>query len=138
MGSLGLLIGVFVIFLIGSGVRYGGVNRTPKLATSCTTPALALSQSSIVRGHALYVAVTGPQESVVVAIDAAELSPALTATPVGGATEAQVIRPAARLKHCKGKAVLGVQVAAGRHTVSVFPAAGGAPLASKPLTVSDR
>ena len=36
------------------------------------------------------------------------------------------------------KGVLGVQVPAGEHTVSVFPAAGGLPLVSKPLTVTDR
>jgi hypothetical protein len=119
-------------------VRYGGVNRTPKLATSCTTPALALSAADVVRGHALYVAVTGPQPSVVVAIDAAELSPTLVATAVAGAGAPQVVRPPVTLNHCKGKAVLGVQVPAGQHTVSVFPAGGGTPLVSKPLTVTDR
>src|SRR3954447_18490437 len=50
VGSIGLLAGVFVIFLIGSGVRLGGANHTSKLATSCTTPALAISTDSVVRG----------------------------------------------------------------------------------------
>lgn len=138
IGSLGLLVGVFVIFLIGSGVRYGGVNRTPKLATSCTTPGFAISTDEVVRGRPLYFAVTGSKQRVVVAIDAAALSADLTATVLAGADEAQVIRPPVDVRNCKGKGVLGVQVPAGKHTVSVFPAEGGAPLVSKPLTVTDR
>lgn len=129
---------MFVIFLVGSGVRYGGVNRTPKLTTSCQTPGLSLSTKDIVRGRPLYVAVTGPQRSVVVAIDAAELSGDLTAAVLPGAAEAQVIRPPVTLGSCKGKSVLGVQVPAGQHTVSLFSAEGGRPLASRPLTVTDR
>jgi hypothetical protein len=119
-------------------VRYGGVNRTPDLTTSCTTPAVALSASDVVRGRPLYFAVTGPQPRVVIAIDAAELSPDLTATVLPGAAEAQVIRPPVSLSSCKGKGVLGVQVPAGKHTLSVFPGAGGRPLTSQPLTVTDR
>jgi hypothetical protein len=138
VGSLGLLVGVFIIFLVGSGVRYGGANRAPKLATSCTTPGLALSVSDVVRGRAIYFAVTGPAERVVLAIDAATLSPDLTATPVTGADEAQVIRPPVAVRDCKGDGVFGVQVPPGTHTVGVFPAAGGAPLVTKPLTVTER
>ncbi len=135
---MGLLLGVLVIFLIGSGVRYGGAHRTPKLTTSCTTPALALSASTVRRGGPLYVAVTGPDRTVVVALDAARLAPDLTTTLLPGAKETQVVRPAVQLADCKGASVLGVQVPPGAHTVSVFPAEGGEPLASKPLTVTDR
>ena len=119
-------------------MRYGGANRTPKLATSCTTPAVALSASDVVRGRPVYFAVTGPQSGLVVAIDAAALSGDLTATVQPGAREAQVVRPPVSLTGCKGKGVLGVQVPAGKHTVSIFPAGGGQPLASRPLTVTDR
>jgi len=138
VGSLGLLVGVLLIFLVGSGVRYGGANHTPKLPTSCQTPGLAISATDIVRGHPLYVAVTGPQRRVVVAIDAAELNADLTETPLPGASQPQVIRPPVALAACKGKGVLGVQVPAGKHTVSIFPAEGGRPLASRPITVTDR
>jgi hypothetical protein len=138
IGSLGLLGGILVIFLVGTGVRYGGVNHTPNLATSCATPALATSASSLVRGHPLYYAVTGPSRRVVVAIDAARLGPDLRATTLPGAREAQVVRPPVTMTGCKGKGILGVQVPAGTHTVSVFPAEGGTPLASRPLTVTDR
>lgn len=138
IGSLGLLGGFLVIFLIGSGVRYGGADHTPKLATSCTSPALAISVSTLRRGNPLYFAVTGPDRVVVVAIDAGTLSGDLTAAPLPGAHEAQVDRVPVRMSHCKGKGVLGVQVPAGAHTISVFPAAGGPPLASRPLTVTDR
>jgi hypothetical protein len=138
VGSMGLLVGVLAILLIGSGVRYGGVNRTPKLAISCTSPALAISTGSVIRGHPLYYAITGPDRDVVVAIDAQALAPDLSATPLTGGQQAQVIRPATHLSGCKGKGVLGVQVPPGHHTVSVFPASGGGPLASRPLTVSDR
>ncbi|GAC1441887.1 MAG: hypothetical protein NVSMB55_10920 [Mycobacteriales bacterium] len=128
---------MLLIFLIGSGVRYGGANHTPQLATSCQTPGLAVSATDIVRGHPLYVAVTGPDRAVVVAIDVATLSPDLAAVPLPGASEPQVIRPPVVISGCKGKGVLGVQVPAGTHTVSVFPAGGGGPLVSKPLTVTD-
>jgi len=129
---------VFVIFLIGSGVRYGGVNHTPALTTSCQTPGLAISASDVVRGRPLYFAVTGPNRTVVVAIDAATLSADLTAVPLAGVRATQVIRPPVTLSGCAGKGVLGVQVPAGVHTVSVFAAEGGGPLASRPLTVTDR
>jgi hypothetical protein len=119
-------------------VRYGGANHAPKLARSCETPGLALSVSTVRRGFPLYYAVTGPDRTVVIAIDAAALSPDLTATLTPGATEAQVVRVPKKMSGCKGTGVLGVQVPAGRHTVNVFPAEGGAPLASKPLTVTDR
>jgi hypothetical protein len=138
VGSMGLLVGIIAIFLIGSGVRYGGVNHTPKLATSCATPALAISTSTVVHGNPLYFAITGPNRDVVVAIDAAALAPDLTATPVDGASQPQVIRPRLRMSGCRAKGVLGVQVPAGTHTVGVFPAAGGRPLATRPLTVQDR
>jgi hypothetical protein len=119
-------------------VRYGGANHTPKLATSCTSPALAISVTTVRRGNPLYFAVTGPDRVVVVAIDAASLSPDLAAQPLTGARDAQVDRVPVRMSHCKGKGLLGVQVAAGAHTVSVFPAAGGQPLASRSLTVTDQ
>lgn len=138
VGSLGLLLGVLVIFLVGSGVRYGGQNRTPKLATSCETPALAISATTVRRGSPLYYAVTGPDRDVVVAIDAASLSADLTATVLSSAGEAQVIREPTKMSDCKAKGVLGVQVPAGMHTFSVFPAEGGTPLASTALTVTDR
>jgi hypothetical protein len=128
---------VFVIFLVGSGVRYGGADHTPALTTSCTTPGLAVSTSSTVRGHPLYFAVTGPDQSVVVAIDAANLSPDLSAVPLAGKTP-QVIRPPLTIRGCKGKGVLGVQVGPGSHVIGVFPAEGGGPLTTQPLTVTDR
>jgi hypothetical protein len=135
---VGLLVGIFVIFLIGSGVRYGGRNHTPDLKTSCELPGLALSASELVRGSPLYYAVTGPDRTVVIAIDAVSLSPDLTPALAPEAREAQVIRVPTTMKGCKGKGVLGVQVPAGAHIISVFPAEGGQPLASKPLTVTDR
>lgn len=137
MGSLGLLVGVFVIFLLGSGVRYGGANHTPALTTSCTTPGVALSARTTVRGHPLYFAVTGPNRAVVAAIDAANLGPDLTAVPLAGKTP-QVIRPPVTLRACKGSGALGVQVGAGSHVFSLFPAEGGGPLTTQPLIVTDR
>jgi hypothetical protein len=130
--------GIMLIFLIGSGVRYGGRNHTPALTTSCETPGLAVSGSSVVRGHPLYVAVTGPDRTVVIAIDAASITSDYTATPLSGAGEAQVDRVPVRMSGCKGKGEMGVQVEPGDHTISVFPADGGAPLVSKTLTVTAR
>jgi hypothetical protein len=138
VGSLGLLGGMLLIFLLGTGVRYGGRNHTPSLTTSCETPGLAVSVSSVVRGNPLYFAVTGPDRTVVIAIDAASITSDLTATPVSGAAEAQVDRLPVKMSGCKGKGELGVQVQPGEHTVGVFPAEGGTPLASKKLTVTAR
>ncbi|MBK5306311.1 MAG: hypothetical protein JJD92_06450 [Frankiaceae bacterium] len=101
-------------------------------------PGFAISADELRRGSPLYYAVTGPDRSLVVAIDAASLSAELTATPVQGAREAQVVRPPVTMSGCKGKGEMGVQVPAGEHTISVFSAEGGRPLVSKKLTVTDR
>ena len=122
---------------VGTSVRFGGGTRPPDLATSCDAPALAISATTVRRGQPLRFTVVGPATRVVVAIDAASLSADLTATPLPGAAETQVIRPPATLERCKATGILGVQVPAGTHTISVFAATGGAPLASKPLTVTD-
>lgn len=138
VGSLGLLAGIMLIFLIGSGVRYGGRNHTPALATSCTSPGLAISVTELRRGNPLYFAVTGPDRTVVVAIDAASITSDYVATPLAGAREAQVDRVPVKMSGCKGKGEMGVQVQPGEHTISVFPADGGAALVSKKLTVTER
>jgi hypothetical protein len=119
-------------------VRYGGRNHTPALATSCDAPGFAISATELRRGLPLYFAVTGPDRTVVIAIDAAELSSDLQATPVDGAAEAQVDRVPVTMPGCKGKGELGVQVQPGDHTIGVFPAEGGAALVSKKLTVTER
>ena len=138
VGSIGLLVGMFVIFLVGSGVRYGGRNHTPALATSCEQPGFAISATKLRRGEPLYSAVTGPDRTVVIAIDAASVTSDYDATALAGAAETQVVRVPVRMSDCKGKGEMGVQVPAGEHTISVFPAEGGGPLVSKPLTVTDR
>lgn len=138
IGSLGLLGGVVVISVVAGGVRYGGVNRSPGLKTSCETPGLAVSSNSVRRGSPLYVAVTGPNRTVVIAIDAASITADLQATPLEGASDVQVDRAPVRMSGCKGKGVLGVQVQPGEHQIGVFPADGGPPLATKKLTVTDQ
>ena len=119
-------------------MRYGSQQKPPALATSCDSPALALSTATTTRGMPLRWTAVGPPDAVVIAIDVARLDAGLTATPVPGATEPQVVPIRTPLKGCKATGVLGVQVPVGAHTVSVFPATGGAPLASKPLMVTER
>jgi hypothetical protein len=119
-------------------VRYGGRNRTPDLTTSCEKPGLAISTNDLRRGSPLYYAVTGPNRSVVIAIDAASVTSDFVATPLSRTTDTQVVRVPVKMSGCKGKGEMGVQVQAGTHTISVFPAEGGTPLASKKLTVTDR
>ena len=138
MGPFGFVVGLLVIVFLGTTVRYSTNARQPRLEPSCSVPALALSAASIPRGGALRWTAVGPGDEVVIAIGAARLSADLTATPLPGASELQVVRPATALKGCKATGVLGVQVPAGAHTVSVFPAGGGSPLASRPLTVTER
>jgi hypothetical protein len=123
--------------LAGSAVRYGAGNRPPALAASCTTPGLALSADSVRRGGLLRYSAVGPADgAIVVAIDAARLRPDLSAVPLPGAADTQVVKVPKRLTGCRTEGRLGVQMGAGTHTVSVFPAAGGDPLASRSLTVT--
>ena len=138
VGPLGFVVGLLIIVFVGTSVRFGGGTRPPALAASCDRSALAISATEVRRGQPLRYTVVGPATRVVVAIDAASLSPDLTATPLPGASESQVIRPPTTLSGCKATGILGVQVPAGEHTVSVFPAEGGRPLVSKPLTVTER
>ena len=138
IGSLGLLGGILAITLISGGVRYGGANHTPDLKTSCTEPGLAISPDTLRRGSPLYFAVTGPDRTVVIAIDAASVTSDYVATPADGATESQVDRLPVTMSGCKGKGEMGVQVPAGEHRIGVYPAEGGPALVTKKLTVTDR
>ena len=138
VGPLGFVIGLLVIVFVGTSVRYSTNARQPRLEPSCETPALALSATSIPRGGALRWTAVGPGDQVVIAIGAARLSADLTAQPLPGAAEPQVVRPGTALDGCKATGVLGVQVPPGEHTVSVFPAGGGEALATRPLTVTER
>jgi hypothetical protein len=123
---------------VGSGVRYGGRNHTPDLATSCEKPDLAISVDELRRGLPLYYAVTGPTRTVVIAIDAATVGADLTATPIKDGAEPQVVRVPVKMSGCMGKGEMGVQVQPGEHTIGVFPAEGGAALVTKKLTVTER
>jgi len=118
-------------------VRLNGGRKPPELAASCHTPALALSASSIRRGGPLLYTTVGPTDRVVLAIDAATVAADGTATPLAGHPQAQVVPPK-QLAHCKASGVLGVQVQPGEHVVGVFPATGGGPLTTQPLTVTER
>lgn len=119
-------------------MRYSANTKPPKLDASCTTPALALSATTLPRGGALKYTAVGPERTVVIAVDAARLSADLVATPLPGAAETQVVKVPMRLAGCKATGTIGVQVPAGDHTVSVFPAEGGEPLASRSLKVTSR
>ena len=118
-------------------MRLNGGRKPPELAASCHTPALALSASSIRRGGPLLYTTVGPTDRVVLAIDAATVAADGTATPLAGHPQAQVVPPK-QLAHCKASGVLGVQVQPGEHVVGVFPATGGGPLTTQPLTVTER
>lgn len=126
--------------VVGAAVRSGGGGSTPPaLTASCTTPGLALSATSVRRGGLLRYSAVGPNDTaIVVALDAARLLPDLAAVPLPGRTDTQVVKVAKRFTACRTNGQLGVQVSPGQHTVSVFPAAGGTPLTSRPLTVTDR
>jgi hypothetical protein len=130
-------VGLLGIILIATTVRLNGGRKPPDLATSCDKPALALSALSLPRGQPLRYTTVGPVDRIVVAIDAASLEADGTATPLAGHTEAQVVPPE-QLENCKVSGIMGVQVQPGEHVVGVFPAAGGDPLATQPLTVTER
>jgi hypothetical protein len=106
------------------------------VATSCDKPALALSAQTIRRGGALRYTTVGPATRIVLAIDAATVAADGTATPLAGHSDPQVIPPA-ELTKCKVSGILGVQVQPGEHVVGVFPASGGGPLTTQPLTVTE-
>lgn len=138
VGAFGFVVGLLVIVILGSTVRYSANSKPPPLEPDCTTSRLALSSVEIPRGGALRYSVVGPERDVVLAIGAARLGPDLVAEPLPGAVETQVVREPKPLEGCKSTGALGVQVPPGDHTVSVFPAEGGAPLTSRPLTVTGR
>jgi hypothetical protein len=130
-------VGLLGIILIGSTVRLSGARKPPDLTTSCTVPALALSTPTIRIGGPLRYTTVGPTDRIVVAIDATKVAADGTATPLAGHTETQVI-PQQQLTDCRVSGILGVQVQPGEHVIGVFPAAGGGPLTTQPLTVTQR
>jgi hypothetical protein len=91
----------------------------PGLATSCTTPAIALSSAATNGGNGISYSITGPQTGTyVVAVDAATVSvkgDGVIATPKGafGASIRQ------GLKGCSASGTLPT-LAAGPHAVVLF------------------
>ncbi len=106
----------------------------PHLATSCTTPGLALSSSVVKQRAVVRYSVTGPSEAeYAVAVDATRLDPpsanSLFPVAVGG----QLLATAHRLRECKGADRFRVALPPGEHRVVLFR--DGLPAATQPLTV---
>jgi hypothetical protein len=122
----------------------------PKLTTSCTQPAIALSTSSQKQHHTVRWSVTGPGGSVfeltlgVSRVDVAAGGRLVFVPEAGGSqkTEQRAGHQQTMPKSCKTSGAFGVLVPPGRYTVRMFQLSGPvtAPtvteVASAPLTVT--
>ena len=138
VGPLGLVMGVLILIVVGSAVKYGG--GPPDLAASCSTAGLRLAVNRIVEHAPVEYTAVGPDAGpVLLAIDAAGVRPDLSLVPLPGGTPQRLGVPR-RLAGCRVQAAFGVQVPPGKHTVTLFrlTPTGSAVLATAALVVTDR
>lgn len=143
---LAIFFGIVVLAIIR-----GGHEHPPALATSCTTPGLALSTSSVRQGGNVRWAGTGPaHEQVVLAIGVrgfrnGTAANRLTAIPDRGRTAADVEQASALIRFdadCRLSGVFTALVPPGQYQVRLFQISGlGSSLtttavAGRPLTVN--
>jgi hypothetical protein len=141
-----------VIIVVAVLIRNGISSHPPSLTTSCTTPGIALSSTSVHTGSTLRWSLTGPPETALaITIGVARL--VRTATP--GQLHAQpqpgrsnqtaeiAVGPHALDSSCKANGLLAVRVPTGQYTVRLFKvlnpstaSISAVPVASKPLTVT--
>jgi hypothetical protein len=140
-----------LIVVVAIVVRVHLNNRAPSLATSCTTPAFALSTSSPHQGSTVRWSATGPANSHFVItmgiarLDRGKQPGQLHGVPETGhtaATTEQAVRATALSTDCKAHGAFLVGVAPGTYTVRMFRITGtgsavtGTPVAAKTVTVS--
>lgn len=106
----------------------------PALATSCTTPALALSSPTVKARATVRYSVTGPSAATyAVAVDATRLDQ----PPPGGkfpvAVGGRLLAVAPHLRDCKGADRFVATLPPGEHRVGLFR--DGTLVATQPLTV---
>ena len=125
-------LGFLAVVVVGALIRGAG-SRPPTLPASCTTPAYALSTTSVKQYGVVRWSAVGPRTSrVVLAVD----SPTLPQQPAG-AGAGRVFGPA-QLDGCAASGQFGVRATPGAHTVTAFavaPDGTSTPLGSKPLEV---
>ncbi len=106
----------------------------PRLATSCTGPALAVSSSSAPANSVVRFSVTGPATaSYALAIDATRLDPPPSGAGMPVAVGGRLLATASGLRGCKGAGRFRVAVPPGEHRLVLFRDTALA--ASLPLTV---
>ena len=123
VGPTGLLVGIALLVGAGTLVRFGGGDRTPELAPSCTAPALELSVQRVRPGGLVQYAVAGPDGQVEVRVLRA-----------AGGEPVQVLPPVT-VQGCAATGRFGVQAEPGEHVVQVL--VDGVAVASDDLVVTD-
>jgi hypothetical protein len=142
---LGLRVTVILIgiVLVITYLATRGHSAGPSLATSCTTPALAVEPTSVARHALVRFKVTGPSDQVyALAVDAAGIrrnpDGTYTALPPSPGVPVQAASRPGRLKNCAASGAFRVLVPAGPHTLRVFRLSGdrAEQVASRPLRVT--
>jgi hypothetical protein len=144
--AIGLIVIVAAV-LIRSELN----NRAPSLTKSCTTPAIALSSTSVRQGSTLRYTVTGPSTAhVVIGIGVASFTPGskpgqLRPVPDPGGTPARTEVPVNNVigSSCIAHSYFEVGLPKGKYTVRLFrltdpgqPDVTATAVESKPLTVN--
>lgn len=143
----GLLV-VLGLLAVGRAILSSGHDDTNPLPTSCTTPAVALGDSTVGPGDTLAVLVVGPADatySVYLGVAAVRLGAG--GKPVGvpedgtPTEQTQILISPSTLPGCRaeGSPVLNRQIKPGRHLVTLLrqnPDGTQTLVASTPITVS--
>lgn len=140
-----ILLAVLIVVAVVRGVSGGG-GRSAALPTSCTTPALALRDTTLVVAGTARLAITGPAHARYAAyLDVTRVrrvagKPQVTTRGAVPIEQTQVLFESDSLPRCRGEASteLSGRIKPGSHLVTLFRlAADGSttPLASVPLTI---
>jgi len=131
-------------------VRSFATNPPPKLKTSCTQPAIALSTATQKQHHTVRWSVTGPAKSVfelTLGVSRVDVDPGgqfVFVPEAGGSqkTEQRAGHQQTMPNSCKRSGAFGVLVPPGKYTVRMFQLSGPVTsptvteVASAPLTVT--
>lgn len=142
-----IVLALFALALLFGVVRATRNSSPPKLSPDCEHSRLALSTASVRQGSPVRWTATGPEQgTVILAVDIARFGRTATGTfdpePTTGTAlkDTQAASTEQRLAGCRATGLFGATVPPGRHTVTLFRLsdAGGQPVASAPLEVTER
>ncbi len=142
-----VILALFALALVFGVVQANRNSSAPKLAADCAHSKLVLSSASVRRDSPVRWTATGAAEgTIIVAVDVArftrDASGGFSVQPLVGRTVDQTLAGSGELPltGCRASGLFAARLPAGRHTVSLFRLtdAGGEPVASAPLEVTER